>query len=150
MIRKARLNDVSTIKRLIDPFVKERVILPLSLHFLYKSIRDFWLIEGESGNIVACCALQVSWEDLAEIRTLVVRAQDQGKGYGSSLVGACLDEAKDMGIKKLFALTYVPSFFKKMRFHEVDKMNLPHKIWADCINCPYFPDCKEIAMIYNI
>ncbi len=145
MIRKAKMRDVIPIKRLIDPFAREGVILPVSMKVLYRSLRDFWIMEY-SGNIVACCALKIFWEDLGEIRTLVVRKEDQGKGLGSSLVNACIQEARDIELKKIFALTYVPLFFERLGFKEVEKSSLPHKIWEDCINCPYFPECREIAM----
>jgi amino-acid N-acetyltransferase len=152
MIRKPSIAEATEIKGLIDPFVKEGIILPRSLHSVYTTIRDFWVDVSDEDNtrITGCCALHISWADLAEIRSLAVKKEFQGKGDGAALVEACLQEARDLGLKKVFTLTYLPEFFKKIGFCEVDKAKLPNKIWADCIHCQYFPDCKEIALIYEL
>ena len=152
MIRKPYVAEVGEIKNLIDPFVKEGLLLPRSLHSLYTSIRDF-LVDAEKVDpsfITGCCALHIAWEDLAEIRTLAVRKDFQGDGGGVALVNACLEDARDLGLKRVFTLTYIPEFFKKVGFYEVDKSKLPNKIWADCIHCQYFPDCREIALMYDL
>jgi amino-acid N-acetyltransferase len=150
MIRKAVVADVPEIKKLIEPFVKDGLILPKSLHSLYTTIRDFWLMTDETGLFIGCSAVQVSWDDIGEIRTLAVRKDMQGKGHGLELVRTCIKEAKELGLKKVFTLTYKEGFFKKAGFKHVDKSKLPNKIWADCIHCPHFPDCNETAMIYTI
>jgi amino-acid N-acetyltransferase len=150
MIRKLLVNEVAEVKNLIDPFVKEGLMLPKSLHSLCQSVRDFWVMTGEDNDIIGCCALQVSWLDMAEIRTLAVKKEYQGKGIGRSLVDACLKEAYQLGIRSLFTLTYVPGFFKGAGFLEVEKSTLPNKIWSDCIHCQYFPDCREVALTYKI
>jgi len=152
MINKSTVHDVENIKALIGPYVKEGLILPKSLYSLYTSIRDFWITydDKDDKTLKGCCALQVSWEDLGEIRTLAVSRQYHGLGIGSSLVNACMDEARMLGLRRLFTLTYAPDFFKKIGFGEVDKMSLPNKIWADCIHCPYFPDCRETALVYDL
>lgn len=152
MIRKPLIADADKIKNLIDPFVREGLILPRSLHSVYTTIRDFWVdVSDDSPELIkGCSALHISWNDLAEIRTLAVRKEFQGKGDGAALVQACLKEAREIGVKKVFTLTYVPDFFRKMGFIEVDKAMLPNKIWADCIHCQYFPDCREIALIFDL
>ena len=152
MIRKLLVNEVSEIKDLIDPFVKQGLMLPKSLYSLCTSVRDFWIMTDNSASqeIIGCCALQVSWMDLAEIRTLAVKKEHQGRGIGRQIVEACIREAVELHLKTLFTLTYVPEFFNKMGFHEIDKSTLPNKIWADCIHCQYFPDCRETALIYQI
>ena len=152
MIRKPAIAEAADIRNIIEPFVKEGLILPRSLHSVYTSIRDFWVYtsEEDASLIKGCCALHISWADIAEIRTLAVRRDCQGKGDGAGLVEACLQEARNLGLKKVFTLTYVPDFFKKLGFIEVDKAKLPNKIWADCIHCQYFPDCREIALIYDL
>lgn len=152
MIRKPFISEADQIKSLIDPFVREGLILPRSLHSVYTTIRDFWVDISEENpvQIKGCCALHISWTDLAEIRTLAVRKDFQGRGDGSALVGACLEEARKLGVKRVFTLTYVPGFFNKIGFLEVDKATLPNKIWADCIHCQYFPDCREVALIYDL
>lgn len=152
MIRKPLIAEADQIKNLIDPFVREGLILPRSLHSVYTTIRDFWVdVSRDDPDVIrGCSALHISWSDLAEIRTLAVRKEFQGMGDGAALVDACLMEARDLGVRRVFTLTYVPGFFKKMGFTEVDKATLPNKIWADCIHCQYFPDCREIALIYDL
>lgn len=152
MIRKALVNEVPDIKKLIDPFVKDGLMLPRSLHSIYTCIRDYWILpdDPDQASIKGCCALQVCWADIAEIRTLAVKKEFQGTGIGHALVKACIAEAETLGLKKLFTLTYVPEFFKKLGFSEVDKTVLPNKIWADCIHCQYFPDCRETALVYDM
>lgn len=152
MIRKALVNEVPDIKKLVDPFVKDGLMLPRSLHSIYTCVRDYWILSNETDqtSVNGCCALQVCWLDIAEIRTLAVKKEHQGTGAGHALVKACIAEAESLGLKKLFTLTYVPEFFKKLGFFEVDKSTLPNKIWADCIHCPYFPECRETALVYEI
>jgi len=132
-------------QELINSFADNGEMLPRALNAIYESIRDFILIEDD-GKILGCCALHVTWGDLAEIKSLAVSELAQGKGYGKMLIQACLDDARDMGIPKVFALTYKPEFFEKFGFMRVDKGTLPHKIWSECINCPKFPDCGEEAV----
>lgn len=150
MIRKARVHDVPAIKRLIEPFVKDGLMLPKSLHALYTSIRDFWVWCDEDNLVLGCCALQISWADMAEIRTLAVQQDRQGQGQGRALLQTCLQEARDLGLLNVFTLTYSPDFFQKAGFSVVDKATLPNKIWADCIHCPHFPECDETALIYAL
>ena len=152
MIRKALVHEVPEIKNLIEPFVKDGLMLPRSLHSIYTSVRDYWILTDDENHssILGCCALQVCWVDIAEIRTLAVRKKYQKTGAGMALVKACIEESIQLGLKQLFTLTYVPEFFMKAGFHEVDKATLPNKIWADCIHCQYFPDCRETALLYEI
>lgn len=149
MIRKAKIRDIKQIQRLINAFAKQDLMLPRSLNELYENIRDFWVNE-ENRRIVGCCALHISWDDLAEIKSLAVERSKQGKGLGRQLVTACLEEARQMGAKKIFVLTYRPDFFKKFDFKRVKNADLPHKIWAECINCCKFPNCQEIALLKNL
>lgn len=151
MIRKPLIREADQIRSLIEPFVRQGLILPRSLHSIYTSIRDFWVnVDDDGGAITGCCALHVTWLDMAEIRTLAVSQEKQGGRIGRSLVEACMDEARSLGVKRVFTLTYVPDFFRQMGFVEVDKTSLPNKIWADCIHCQYFPECKEVALVYDI
>jgi len=146
MIRKAKIKDIKQIQELIGYFAKKDVMLPRSLNELYENIRDFW-VDEDKGKISACAALHISWDDLAEIKSLAVVKNKQGNSIGSNLVLACLAEAKVMGAKKVFALTYQPNFFKKLGFKSIKHEALPHKIWAECINCCKFPNCQEIALL---
>jgi amino-acid N-acetyltransferase len=146
MIRKAKIQDIKSIQKLINTFAKQDLMLPRSLNELYESLRDFWVIE-ENKKIVGCCALHVSWDDLSEIKSLAVAKTKQKKGLGKELILACLSEAKQIGAKKIFVLTYKPDFFKKFGFKRVRNSDLPHKVWAECINCCKFPNCQEIALL---
>ncbi len=149
MIRRAKVSDVAELQRLINQFADRSEMLPRSLNAIYENIRDFVIMESD-GRILGCCALHITWGDLAEVRSLAVEPDVQSKGYGRELVKACLDDAHDMGIPQVFALTYVPGFFEKLGFSHVDKSTLPHKIWSDCINCPKFPDCGEEAVAIQL
>lgn len=146
MIRKAKIRDIKQIQELIGCFARLDVMLPRSLNELYENIRDFWVYE-EKGKVVGCAALHISWDDLAEIKSLAVAKNKQGKGIGMDLATACLAEAKVMGAKKIFVLTYKPEFFKKLGFKRIKQSALPHKIWAECINCSKFPNCREIPLL---
>jgi len=115
---------------------------------LYAQVRDFLVtIEEQSGEIIGCGALHIVWEDLAEIRSLAVRTSHQRKGIGSQLIEALLEEARSMGVKQVFVLTYRTALFERYGFEIMDKSLLPHKIWADCIRCTKFPECDEIALV---
>ena len=146
MLRKATIHDIPYIQALINAFAKKDLMLPRSLNELYEGIRDFWIYE-EKKRVIGCCALHVSWEYLAEIKSLAVRPERHRKGIGRELVQACLAEAKELGARKVFALTYRPEFFKKQGFKQVKHSDLPHKVWAECINCPKFPACEEISLL---
>ncbi len=149
MIRKALIQDIKQIQSLINYFAKKDIMLPRSLNELYDNIRDFWVFEDEH-KVIGCCALHVCWQDLAEIKSLAVDKSKQRMGIGKKLVDACIAEAKEMGASKIFALTYQPGFFKKFAFKKTSTASLPHKVWAECINCPKFPDCQETAMVKKI
>lgn len=146
MIRKATLQDVPAIHRLINSRAKQGEMLPRSLSEIYENVREYY-VAVERGVVVGVAGLHVSWEDLAEIKSVAVKPAYQGKGLGRAVVQACLDEGRAMGIRKLFALTYVPGFFRKMGFKKIKRESLPHKIWSDCIKCPHFPNCNEEAML---
>ncbi|GAB7026632.1 N-acetyltransferase [Geotalea toluenoxydans] len=149
MLRKAEINDVKDIQKLLTFYASRGDMLSRSLAELYEAIRDFNIFE-EDGRIVGTAALHIVWEDLAEVRSVAV-ADDAGrKGIGTQVVQACIDEARLLGLKKVFCLTYKPDFFAKFGFHVVDKSELPHKVWGDCMKCVKFPDCDEIAMILEL
>jgi amino-acid N-acetyltransferase len=150
MIRKAKISDAKQLYALINSWAKKGKVLERSLNYLYEAIRDFWVYEDKR-KIVGCCALHVvGWQDLGEIKSLVVAKKYQGRGIGKQLVEKCLQEARSLGIKNIFALTFVTSFFKKLGFKAINRKDLPHKIWSDCVNCVYFPDCHEEALIFKL
>ncbi len=148
-IRKGRINDVKQIQALINFYARQGLMIARSLNELYENIRDFWVCES-GGKVVGCAAVHISWETLVEIKSVAVDKSAQGRGIGVELLNVCLAEAKQLGAKKVFILTYIPKFFRQFGFRKIEHSNLPHKIWAECINCPKFPDCQEIALIKNI
>ena len=153
MIRRARIDDVKKIYAILQHFSAKELLLGRSLSSLYDQLRDFLVYEDpqqvEKG-IIGVCALHVCWENLAEIRSLAVVEGEHGKGVGRELVRVCLEDMKELGLSKVFTLTYQPGFFEKLGFRKVDKSKLPHKVWSDCIQCPKFPDCNEEAMVREI
>jgi len=150
LIRKARVTDAATIQRLILPFAERDEMLPRSLGEIYENIRDFFVAEDEEGTIVGCGALHVCWSHLAEIKSLAVSETCQGLGYGRRLVLACLEEAAALDLRTSFALTYRPGFFARLGFRVVDKATLPHKVWNECVRCPKFLGCREIAVVRDL
>ena len=149
MIRKARIEDVGQIQGLINYFAKHELMLPRPLSDIYECLRDFW-VAHENNRIVGCCALHITWSELAEIRSLAVKKSWQRKAIGGQLINAAITEARELGCKSIFTLTYIPDYFKKYGFRRIRKEKLPHKVWADCINCPKFPDCEEVALIKKL
>ncbi len=147
-VEKAKNQDVPQIHKINIGFEERGQKLPRPLSEIYESIRDFFVIR-DGDEVIACAALHVSWSDLAEIRSVAVAEESQRKGIGAALVAACLEEADELGIKTIFCFTYKPEFFKKYRFIDIDKMELPRKVWTDCFRCPKFPNCDEMALIYH-
>jgi amino-acid N-acetyltransferase len=148
MIRKAKISDVKDIQRLIKLYSERGEMLPRSLSELFDNIRDFFVFVRDH-RVVGICALHICWEDLAEIRSLAVEKRLRQKGIGAKLVEVCLQEAESLGAERVFALTYQPEFFRKLGFKRVDKNVLPQKIWGDCLKCVKFPDCDEVALVYE-
>lgn len=149
MIRKAQIKDVKDIQKLLTGYANRGDMLSRSLSELYESLRDFYVCE-EDEKLMGTAALHVVWEDLAEVRSVAVVEDAARKGIGSQLVQACIAEARAIGLKRIFCLTYKPEFFGKHGFRLVDKSELPHKVWSDCIKCVKFPDCDENAMVLDL
>lgn len=149
MIRRAKVADVKAIHKLVNEYARRQEMLPRSLNELYENIRDFFVYE-EGSEVGGACAIHILWEDLAEIKSLAVAKKLQNKGVGRALVMRCLKEAKSLGVKRVFALTYRPEFFHKLGFIDIDKSALPQKIWGDCLRCPKFPECDEYAVIIKL
>ena len=149
MLRHAGVPDARDIHRLLLEYAQDGQLIGRSLADIYDSIRDFYVYE-EDGVILGIGALAIWWEDLAEVRSLAVAAGQQGKGVGRAIVVACLEEARGLGLNRVFALTYQPDFFKRLGFDDIDKAKLPQKIWKDCMNCVKFPDCDELALAINL
>jgi amino-acid N-acetyltransferase len=145
-IRPARVGDVPAIQELIRTFADRKLMIRRSLGELYESIREFLVAVDDEGKVVGCAALHVFWEDLAELKCLAVSEAAQRSGIGRALVEACREAAEALEIKTVFTLTYVAEFFEKCGYHQIDKAELPHKIWNECVRCPLFPNCHEIAL----
>ena len=144
-IVKPKLRDAQGIKKLLDYYSKKQIVLPKSIVDIYEKIRTFWIAcDGE--KIVGCVALQFFWGDIAEVRSLALNEDYQGHGIGKLLVAKAIEDARFFEVKKVFALTYIPEFFKKLGFISIDKEQLPQKIWTECINCQHFPNCDEDAV----
>lgn len=124
-------------------------MLPRPLSELYENIRDFCVIEIE-GTVAACCALHVNWSDLAEVRSLAVDRRHHRRGLGTALVNACIVEAREMGLPRVYALTREPLFFDSVGFTRIPMNDLPRKVWGECIRCPKFPECDEVAMVFDL
>jgi amino-acid N-acetyltransferase len=148
-VDRAKVGDANSVHRLISHFADKGEVLPRALSEIYEGIRDYFVVRKE-GRVIACAALQITWVDLAEIRSLAVDEQAQSQEIGSKLVQACLEEAKELGIPKVFCLVRRPAFFEKHGFQLIDKKELPQKVWADCYRCPKFPDCDEVALMRQL
>jgi amino-acid N-acetyltransferase len=151
MIRKARIQDVKTIKDLVNRYAEKGEMLPRALGELYDSIRDFSVYE-EDGKVIGVAALHIGWEGLGELRSVAVAPEHIGEGIGKKLVEACMEEAAQMGVKEVFVLTYVQEFFDKIGFRKASKNDLPQKVWTECRNkCVKYPDeCNETAMTLKL
>ena len=148
-IEKARISDVTQMHELINYFADKDEMLARSLSEIYENIRDYFVVrQGE--RVIACASLHVMWSDLAEIKSVAVAEGSQGQGIGDQLVETCLKEAKELGMPTVFCLTYKPAFFERLGFSQLDKMELPRKVWGECYRCPKFPDCDEVALIYHL
>jgi amino-acid N-acetyltransferase len=147
-VEKARIGDVEQVHKLINYCADRGEMIARSLSEIYENIRDFFVVrQGE--QVVGCVALHISWLNLAEVRSLAVAEDNREQGIGAQLVDVCLKEAEDLGAATVFCLTYKPAFFEKFGFSQVDKAELPRKIWTECYRCPKFPDCDEVALIHR-
>ncbi len=147
--RKAAFKDVEAIHKLINHYADQGLMLPRARNVLYETLRDMIVAENDNG-IAGIGALHLVWDELAEIRAMAIAPEAARQGVGRSIVEGLVLEARELGVKTLFTLTYQPGFFEKLGFVEVGKEELPHKVWKECINCPKFPNCDEIAMIRKI
>jgi amino-acid N-acetyltransferase len=150
-IRKAKISDVKAIQKILETFAGRGDLLPRSLSEIYANLRDYNVIEeDQEGKLLGTCALHIIWEGLAEIKSLAVVEASHNQGIGTKLVESCLSEAITLGLYRVFALTYRPEFFARFGFKKVDKNELPHKVWSDCLKCHKFPECDEVAVILDL
>ena len=144
--RVANFHDVEHIHRIVNSYAEKGLMLPRSRNSVYETLRDFVVAEHE-GEVVGVGALHLVWDELAEIRALAVSSEWARKGVGMAIVEQLIRDARLLGVRTVFTLTYQADFFAKAGFSIVPKETLSQKVWKDCINCSKFPNCDEIAMI---
>ena len=149
IVRKAVVKDVPAIGAIVNYHAGKGIMLQRPLSRIYENVRDYMVLES-GGEIVGCGALHVMWDDLAEIRAVALKEEYIGKGFGRRILEALLDDAKSLGVRKVFVLTYSVELFRYLGFSDIDKSELPHKIWSDCLNCVHFPDCDESALMRSV
>ena len=147
--RRATFRDVESIHKLVNHYAELGLMLARSRNSIYEALRDFILAE-DNGTVVGVGALHLVWDELAEIRAMAIAPEYAKRGIGMSIVAQLSEDARELGVKTLFTLTYQPGFFAKAGFHEVPKEGLSQKVWKDCINCSKFPNCDEIAMTRSL
>lgn len=150
LVERATVHDADQIAALINFWAAQGQMLPRTLGETYENLRDFFVVRDASGAVVACAALHITWADLAEIKSLAVREDQQSGGFGSALVRAAESEGRALGLRRLFALTYRPGFFERLGWAQADVMTLPRKVWNECYRCPKFPGCEEIALVRDL
>ena len=147
---KAEIPDAQAIHDLINLYAQRGDMLPRTMGEVYENLRDFYVVRGDEGRFMGCVALHIVWSDLAEIKSLAVPEDAQTRGLGSLLVEAAVEEARNIGLSRCFALTYRPAFFERLGFVQADVMTLPRKVWNECYRCPKFPSCNEIALVKEL
>ena len=160
-IRKTSINDVIEILEMVNGFAASNLMLPRGPQYIYENIRDFVVVVNEKvdatgrgknarGMIVACGSLHVIWEDMAEIRSVAIHPDFQKRGLGRRIVEYMKEDARHLGIKRLFTFTLAEEFFKTLGFESKKKEELPAKVWVECTRCPKYFKCDEVGMILEI
>ncbi|HLF70903.1 MAG TPA: N-acetyltransferase [Dehalococcoidia bacterium] len=153
---RAEIHDAQAIHDLINLYAQRGEMLPRTMGEVYENLRDFLIVRdpstgsGQATGVLGCVALHIVWADLAEVKSLAVAESASGRGIGSALVTATLEEAQRIGLERVFALTYRPTFFERLGFVQADVMTLPRKVWNECYRCPKFPSCNEIALVCDL
>lgn len=145
-IRPARLGDVPTMAGIIAGFAEAKLMLARPHSELYENVRDFLVADAEPGGVCGCVALHIDTERIAEVKALAVATSAQGRGVGRALVEGAISTARDLGLERVFCLTYQVDFFARLGFTRVDRSRLPDKVWGECVRCHRFLDCDEVAM----
>jgi amino-acid N-acetyltransferase len=148
-VRSAKISDAKVICSLINYYAEHDRMLFRSLAEIYENLQTFLVAERDNQTI-GCCALEVIWSDLAEIKSLAVESACRGKGVGTALVTAALEQARYLGVPRVFALTLEPAFFERAGFTAIRKEALPMKVWSDCAKCPKQTECDEVAMVRTL
>ena len=145
-VRSAKISDVEAICSLINCYAERDEMLFRSKADIYENLQAF-IVAELNGSVVGCCALQIVWSDLAEIKSLAVDEANKGLGVGKAIVDAAIEQARKLGLQRVFALTLTPDFFEKLGFEIIEKDALPMKVWSDCARCPKQQNCDETAVI---
>lgn len=148
-MRKAKTTDVPTIASLVHLYAGQGDLLPLTVQELSRRIGDFYVFERDE-RITGVCSIFVYGIELAEIRSLVVQPEHEGKGIGRAVTEACIAAAKALSIRRVFALTYKPAFFERLGFRIIDRLTLPEKVWKDCRHCIKWDFCDEVAVLLDL
>ena len=148
-VRKPRLTEIIAMKRLLDEAAAEGQVLSRRLAEMFENARDFHVFVDDHG-VGGLTALHIDLEDLAEVRSLVVRRDLRGAGVGRMLVEAAINEARQLDIARVYTFTRIPAFFQRLGFSVVDRGELPYKAFKDCLECPLFPGCDETALIHEL
>jgi amino-acid N-acetyltransferase len=148
-VRNAKISDAKVICSLINYYAEHDKMLFRSLAEIYENLQTF-LVAEQDGKTIGCCALEVIWSDLAEIKSLAIDSENRGKGVGTALVTAALEQARYLGVPRVFALTLEPAFFERAGFTVIRKEDLPMKVWSDCAKCPKQNECDEIALVRRL
>ncbi|MDR2426507.1 MAG: N-acetyltransferase [Endomicrobium sp.] len=149
-IRPAKVSDVQQMHKIVEFYADNKEMLHRSLNSIYENIQEYVVVENGEGKVIACGALHVTWEDLAEIKALAVSEKYKGQGLGRKIVYKLQKNAEYLGIRKVFALSFKPEFFIKLGYKVIPKETLPQKIWSECINCHLFPDCGEVPLLITL
>jgi amino-acid N-acetyltransferase len=147
-IRPARMSDAVAIGEIINYHAERGRMLHRSLEAIYDTLRNF-LVADADDEVLGCVAVEIAWADLAELKSLAVAPHAMGRGVGAALVQAAIADAHKLGVRRLFALTYVDAFFARHGFEQIDRRRLPSKVWTDCVYCPRRHACDEIAMLLD-
>jgi amino-acid N-acetyltransferase len=148
-VEPARLADAAAIHSLVTYWADRGDMLHRPIGEIYEAIRDF-KVARFGDQVVGCGSLHIMGPDLAEVRSLAVAEDVQGKGVGAAIVAACLEDARAFGLERVFALTYRPGFFEKQGFQLANVMEFPQKVWNECVRCPFFTNCKEVAVVLDL
>ena len=148
-IRNAKISDAVGIHELVNYYAELDRMLFRSMADIYENLQTFIIAELD-GKVVGCCALEIIWADLAEIKSLAIREEFKGRGIGRKIVEAAVKKASELGVLRIFALTLEPDFFIRIGFDRVEKDSLPMKVWSDCARCSKQQNCDEIAVIKRV
>jgi amino-acid N-acetyltransferase len=148
-VESARLTDAQAISELVAFWADRGEMLHRPIAEVYEAIRDFKVVRLD-GQLAGCGSLHIMGADLAEIRSLAVGEGVQARGLGAAIVASCMADAAAMGLERVFALTYKPGFFEKQGFRLANVMEFPQKVWNECVRCPFFTNCKEVAVVREV